>query len=301
MPLPYHRILVALDGSEESKAALAKGIETALAYGSTLALCHIVDYHSIKELRKQYPDLMLHALNKQGSAIITEAKETAENAGIQNVRIFIKEGLPKSIIAGDIAESFQPDLIIAGGSGAGTSDKKRFGSVSAGIVRRAVCDVWVVKNSDTSAVYRSVLIAVDGSDVSKSAFHAGREMARKHGSRTQVIYVLNTQSLSSLEPYTNDLIGVYKERADELLHDYRTLSDAENDGLSSVQYSVEYGTPKAVIPAEAAGKYQADLIVAGASGMGRTQRFILGSVSESTVRRASCDVLVVRNQHQPET
>lgn len=297
MPLPYRRILVALDGSEESEAALAKGIETALAGDSTLALCHIVDYHGIKELRKQYPDLMLHALNKQGSAIITEGKETAENAGIQNVRIFIKEGIPKTIIAGDIAKSFQPDLIITGGSGAGTPDKKRFGSVSAGIVRRASCDVWVVKNSDAAAVYHSVLIAVDGSDVSKSAFYAGLNMAQKHQSRTQVIYVLNTQSLSSLEPYTMDLVSVYKERAGELLQEYQALSDAENHGLPSVHYSVEYGTPKTVIPSDAAGKYQTDLIVAGASGMGRTQRFILGSVSESTVRRASCDVLVVRNQH----
>ncbi|MDZ5782054.1 universal stress protein [Marinococcus luteus] len=300
MPLPYQRILVALDGSEESKAGLAKGIETALAYGSALALCHIVDYHSIKELRKQYPDLMLHALNKHGSAIITEGKETAENAGIENVRIFIKEGIPKTVIAGDIAKSFQPDLIISGGSGAGSSEKKRFGSVSAGIVRRASCDVWIVKNSDTSAVYRSVLIAVDGSDVSKNAFYAGLHMAQEHQSQMQVIYVLNTQSLSSLEPYTKDIISEYKTRADELLQEYQVLSDAENHGLQSVHYSVEHGTPKTVIPRDAAGKYQADLIVVGASGMGRTQRFILGSVSESTVRRASCDVLVVRNQHYPE-
>ncbi|WP_079476406.1 universal stress protein [Marinococcus halophilus] len=299
MPLPYRRILVALDGSQESKAALSKGIETALAHGSTLALCHIVDYHSIKELRKQYPDLMLHALNKQGSAIITHGKETAENAGIHHVRIFIKEGLPKTVIAGDIAASFQPDLIIAGSSGAGTSGKKRFGSVSAGIVRRASCDVWIVKNSNTTAVYRSLLIAVDGSDASKSAFHAGMSMAARLQSRTQVVYVLNTQSLSSLEPYTEDIISVYQERAGELLQEYRALNKLENYDLTSVHYSVEYGTPKSMIPEVAASKYQADLIVAGASGMGRTERFLLGSVSENTVRRASCDVLIVRNNHRP--
>ncbi|WP_298785612.1 universal stress protein [uncultured Marinococcus sp.] len=300
MPLPYRRILVALDGSEESEAALAKGIDTALAYKSTLGICHIVDYHNIKELRKQYPDLMLHPLNKKGSEITARGKEEAENAGIYHVRVFIKEGIPKAAVADDIVKPFEPDLIVTGGSGAGTNEKKRLGSVSAGIVRRASCDVWVVKNSDSSAIYRSVLIAVDGSDASKSAFYAGLNMAKRNHNAARIIYVLNTQSLSSLEPYTNDLVDVYKGRAEALLHEYRTLSDAENHGLKSVQYSIEYGTPKTAVPGEIARKHQADLIVVGASGMGRTQRFILGSVSESTVRRASCDVLVVRNQHQPE-
>ena len=38
MALHYERILVALDGSEESEYALQKGIETALTYKSALAL-----------------------------------------------------------------------------------------------------------------------------------------------------------------------------------------------------------------------------------------------------------------------
>jgi nucleotide-binding universal stress UspA family protein len=300
MPLPYRRILVALDGSEESEAALTKGIDTALTYKSTLGICHIVDYHNIKELRKQYPDLMLHALNKKGSEIIARGKEQAENAGIYHVRVFIKEGIPKTAVTDDIAKSFGPDLIVTGGSGAGTNEKKRLGSVSAGIVRRASCDVWVAKNSTPSA-YRSILIAVDGSDASRQAFYAGLKMAKRNHSAARIIYALNTQSLSSLEPYTKDIISVYQKRADELLAEYKTWGEAANHGPEPLHFSIEHGTPKTAIPVDAAQKYEADLIVAGASGMGRTQRFILGSVSENIMRRASCDVLVVRNQHQPET
>ncbi|SDW06668.1 Nucleotide-binding universal stress protein, UspA family [Marinococcus luteus] len=299
MPLPYRRILVALDGSEEASAALTRGIELALAYDSVLAVCHVINHEYLKELHKQSPDVMLEALKQQGSDIVHQGKEQAEKAGLGDVRVFLKEGLPKMMIPEEIAEQFQADLIIAGGSGAGTFERKLFGTVSAGIVRRAPCDVWIIKNSDPTALYRSILIAVDGSETATSAFYAGLNMAKRHHSQAQVSYVLNTPSLSSVEPYSKDIISIYKKRAGELLDRYRTLSEAEKPVLESIQFSVEHGAPKTIIPASAAKKYHVDLIVTGASGISRARRLILGSVSEETVRKAHCDVLVVRNQHRP--
>ena len=47
-------------------------------------------------------------------------------------------------------------------------------------------------------------------------------------------------------------------------------------------------------------KLNADLIVAGATGLNRVERFLIGSVSENIVRSAQCDVLIVRT-HEEET
>lgn len=297
MTLHYERILVALDGSDEAEYALQKGIETALTYESALAFCYIIDYHNIRELRQESPDL-LSASERIGTDILNRAKQSAEDQGVKQVLTFLKEGPPKALISGEIAHEFGADLILSGGSGAGTFEKRIFGSVAASIVRHASCDVWIVKNEEPPAPYRSVLIAVDGSEVSTSALYAGLDIAKREKSRVQVVYVLNTPFISSAEYHTEDIIEMYRERGKELLEEYRNLSAAEN--ISAIDFSVEYGAPKIVIPTEAAKKFEADLIVAGSSGMGRAERLFLGSVSESLVRRASCDVLIIRNDYLPK-
>ncbi|MDZ5781932.1 universal stress protein [Marinococcus luteus] len=146
MPAPYRRILVALDGSKESDTALTIGIETAQKHGSTLALCHIVDDHTLKELRKQNPDLMLHALLQKGMDIIAHGREQAEDAGLHDVRVFIQEGSPKEIITETIADTFVTDLLIAGASGMGHDQSFILGSVSELVSRKASCDVLLVRN-----------------------------------------------------------------------------------------------------------------------------------------------------------
>ena len=49
-----------------------------------------------------------------------------------------------------------------------------------------------------------------------------------------------------------------------------------------------------MITKDVAEKTVADLIVCGATGLNAVERFLIGSVSESIVRSAKCDVLVVR-------
>lgn len=48
------------------------------------------------------------------------------------------------------------------------------------------------------------------------------------------------------------------------------------------------------IAKDIANNVKADLIICGATGMNTVERFLIGSVSESITRHASCDVLVVR-------
>jgi len=56
---------------------------------------------------------------------------------------------------------------------------------------------------------------------------------------------------------------------------------------------VEEGDPKDVL-LEEARNWNADAIFVGARGLGRVDRFLLGSVSSATVAHAPCTVEVVR-------
>ena len=66
--------------------------------------------------------------------------------------------------------------------------------------------------------------------------------------------------------------------------------EAEAKGVRDVQTVVEEGSPKVILTSFE----QADLIICGATGLNRAERFLLGSVSENVVRNARCDVLIVR-------
>ncbi|HTU17797.1 MAG TPA: universal stress protein [Gemmataceae bacterium] len=60
-----------------------------------------------------------------------------------------------------------------------------------------------------------------------------------------------------------------------------------------IEYRLEYGEPEAVLLA-VAKEIGADLIVMGTHGRTGLRRWLMGSVAEHIVRRASCPVLTVR-------
>ena len=72
------------------------------------------------------------------------------------------------------------------------------------------------------------------------------------------------------------------------------VEKAKNAGITDIERCIEFGSPKVKIAKNIADDFKADLIICGATGMTAVERFLIGSVSESITRHASCDVLVVR-------
>lgn len=64
-----------------------------------------------------------------------------------------------------------------------------------------------------------------------------------------------------------------------------------------LEHRLEFGEPGAVIP-RIAREMEADLIVVGTHGRTGLRRFLMGSVAERVVRKASCPVLTVRTPVQ---
>ncbi|MER1990362.1 MAG: universal stress protein, partial [Solibacillus isronensis] len=103
-----------------------------------------------------------------------------------------------------------------------------------------------------------------------------------------LVSVIDTHSFGSVEAYDLKYAKALKEKTLDQLKEYKVI--AEQAGIKNVQISVEEGSPKAVLT----NLTEADLIIIGATGLNRAERFLLGSVSENVVRSANCDVLVVR-------
>jgi nucleotide-binding universal stress UspA family protein len=146
--------------------------------------------------------------------------------------------------------------------------------------------------------YQNILVAIDGSTEADRAFKKGIEIAKRNDATLVLVHVIDTRSFALIEAY-DTVIGDRAEKlAKDLLEKY--LKQAEDAGITKVQYEIDYGSPKIRIPRDLAKKYNADLILCGATGLNVVERFFIGSVSEHITRYATCDVLIVRTDKDSE-
>jgi nucleotide-binding universal stress UspA family protein len=129
-----------------------------------------------------------------------------------------------------------------------------------------------------------VLVGFDGSDASKRALDHAAELVGRGGS-LDVINVIGSQPVSAR---VGSLVDGERRRQQQILHQAATLL-GERDVRMTPHKAV--GDPTSEIR-QAAEESGAGVIVVGrGSGL---RRLIDGSVSARLVRRAPCDVLVVR-------
>jgi len=134
-----------------------------------------------------------------------------------------------------------------------------------------------------------LLLSIDESRFSEAATQAVIAQFQPQGTE---IKVLNVVDLPLPIP-TSDAAG-FRELS--LKHGQELVQKAEralNQAGYKTQTAVEEGDPKSKI-IDQATQWNADLIVLGSHGRKGFDRFLLGSVSESVSRHASCSVEIVR-------
>lgn len=140
----YKNILVAVDGSDEAKAALYKASEIAKQQDATLTITHVIDTRTFATI-EQYDRTVLTRAEEYGKELLAQHKTDAEAAGVANVKTVLDFGSPKVKITKDIAKNENIDLIVTGATGLNAVERFLIGSVSEAIIRSAKCDVLIVR------------------------------------------------------------------------------------------------------------------------------------------------------------
>lgn len=140
--------------------------------------------------------------------------------------------------------------------------------------------------------YSQILVAIDGSEESEMAFKKSIAIALQNNAALNLVNIVDTRSYSAVETYDRENAELANKYALNLLNEYK--EEAEAAGISKVSVMVEYGSPKTMISRDIAKNLHIDLIICGATGLNTVERFFIGSVSESIVRTAKCDVLIIR-------
>lgn len=140
------KVLVLIDGSENSNRALDKAIELAQESGYELNLLHIVVTEDrivhFSELPGLYLEEVQKTLEEAGQNILAAAKEKIPST--VKVEIFNEIGNPADQ-ALEFIEKSKPDIVVVGGRGHSTLKRLFLGSVSRYLIENAPCPVIVVK------------------------------------------------------------------------------------------------------------------------------------------------------------
>ncbi len=139
-------------------------------------------------------------------------------------------------------------------------------------------------------MFKTVIVAIDGSEHSKKALHYAQELADRFNATLCLVHAFpHTSDLLAYDDFEK-LISQRKAAGQEILDEARHI-------LGKTRFTVEEELlegPEAEAILTVAKAYKADLIVMGTRGRSSLEGLIFGSVSNKVVHLAPCPVMVVR-------
>ena len=271
-----HRVLVGVDGSEESRTAVGFAAAEARARGATLTAVLVVEPRHLFDPDVRPRNARLAQGRQELDDILGRLLEGPDLPVEQRVEL----GDPRRVLRELASET---DQLVVGTRGTGTAEGLLLGSVSQYLVAHVACPVTVTRAAaGASGPVERVVVGVDGSPDSLQAVAWACGVARSHGAGLTAVIVA--------PPDARDDVGErpFVEAAVAGLD--ATVAAASGLGPLDVERRTEVGDPRQVLQEASAAS---DLLVVGSRGHGRVAGALLGSVSHHLVNHAACHVTVV--------
>jgi nucleotide-binding universal stress UspA family protein len=253
------RVVACVDFSEGGRLAALRASQLPFAPGGSLELLHVVSHGESLVWAGQQID---------------EERDDLVDAGHLDAELIhasVAYGPTASTIV-DRARRARAELIVLGRHGAIRVGDRFLGTTAERVVANGSASVLLVATPPTGP-YRRPLVAVDLSDASCAAVALALRLSKAgHVDVVQVVAGIDAieQARAALGAF---LAGI--------------------DPAITWRATVEVGDPATVI-LQTAKRQGAELIALGTRGLGRIQRWLVGSVAEAVMRRATVDVLVTR-------
>jgi nucleotide-binding universal stress UspA family protein len=277
----YNRLLVAVDGSEESLHALREAFKLSSNWVTVATVTpfyegdlNLAGVPQIQRLMREPCDLAL-----------AQAQELAAATGAV-IQTVCEAGEPHERLS-DLADRGNRDLIVMGSKGRGFIERVLVGSVTQRVIGWARQDVLVVP-PEASVAWDRILIASDGSEYSLAAAGRAVELAKEYGSELYVLAVLDLPCRAGSE--APEAAGLLLDQCQEQVRELQRRAESQQ---IRVQGLVREGRAYQVI-VELAREAGISLIVMGSHGRTAWNRLLLGSVTERVIGHAPCPVLVVK-------
>jgi nucleotide-binding universal stress UspA family protein len=153
-----------------------------------------------------------------------------------------------------------------------------------------VKDFLYAQNSLAELMFENILVAVDGSKHSDTAFDVAMDIAQKYGSQLFVLHVFQggTGSGTLVSPgFEDDMRSI----GQQILNSYE--AKVKERHLQNVRMLLQMGDAAERIM-ETASEVKCGLVLIGSRGRGGFKELLLGSISHKITNHARCPVLVVK-------
>lgn len=134
------RILVAVDGSEQSHKAIRLASKIARSLGAEVTLLYVME---MKDMPTLIAEAEVNGLEQRGQNILMDGAEIALGEGVETKTKLLRGHPADQII--HYASEHHPQMVFIGTRGLGMGASLVMGSVSKAVVQRAKCSVVVVR------------------------------------------------------------------------------------------------------------------------------------------------------------
>ena len=151
-------------------------------------------------------------------------------------------------------------------------------------------------------MYQRILVPVDGSETATKAMVTALQMARDSGGRVHLVHVVEGMTPLAADPYgaySGEVIEIMRQSGRKILEDALQVAKAAGVPADTELFD-NFGERLAEVVADAATRFEADLIVVGTHGRRGLGLMMLGSGAEQIIRLAPVPVLVIRHSEKKE-
>ena len=148
------KILLAIDGSRCSEAALQSLIKQYKAENTEVLVLHAVESLKLMPIPQGFGVgpifvedylTLVQKWREEGEALVSVASERLHSAGFKTTTQ-VEDGDARQVIL-ECAKKWQPDIIMLGSHGKRGLDRLLLGSVSDAVSRHAACSVEIVRTA----------------------------------------------------------------------------------------------------------------------------------------------------------
>ena len=280
---PPGRVMLATDLTASGDRAFDRAVQLAEEWNADLIACHVIESSAARPW----------GMDRRIRNAETELDRLIRSSTT-------RRKIARHIVVGDPADrtleharAIGAEFIVTGPAHGKIVGEKLLGSTAARIVRRSSQPVLAVRRRPEGG-YRSIVSAVDFSDLSKAAFLRGRALfpAAKftalHAYRVEPNWggPNADKSIDVVEAETRDKTIKQAEQ------DMKDLLASAGGDASTIETVLLEGAPETTL-VEFVDKNWPDLVVAGTHGRGGRHEDSIGSVAELFLTALPCDVLAV--------